>query len=163
TVARLKAAGTPAFRGGEHGDIVCDVVEIRYGGETIRGPLFPVVGHPSDAVTVHLGYGRRRAGHGGTGLGFNADGRGDSEGVWWGPGAEIVNTGERYSVACTQYHHLMEGRGLVRAVTREEFLHDPKSVHEEIGGGAPGARDETPSRTITLYPAVEYTGYKWGM
>src|SRR6185436_4031856 len=83
--------------------------------------------------------------------------------LWSAPGAEIVTTGERYSLACTQYHHLMEGRGLVRAVTRDEYLRDPKSVREATGGGSPGARDETPPRTITLYPPFEYTGHKWGM
>jgi Fe-S-cluster-containing dehydrogenase component len=48
----------------------------------------------------------------------------------------------------------MEGRGMVRAVTREEFMHDPKSVHEGF---------ETPPRTLTMYPDVKYDGYKWGM
>src|SRR5262249_29676704 len=50
TVARLRAAGKPSSQGGEHGEIVCDVVEVRHRGRTIRGPLFPVVGHPHDAV-----------------------------------------------------------------------------------------------------------------
>ena len=36
-------------------------------------PMFPVAGHPDDCVTVHLGYGRTRAGHVGTGAGFNAN------------------------------------------------------------------------------------------
>ena len=40
-------------------------------------------------------------------------------------GVEIARTGETFSLACTQYHHLMEGRGLVRAVTRDEFVRDP--------------------------------------
>ena len=51
----------------------------------------------------------------------------------FGGGAEIVLTGEKASLACTQYHHLMEGRGMVRAVTREEYVKDPKSIREEIG------------------------------
>src|SRR5439155_20227190 len=67
------------------------------------------------------------------------------------------HTGEQYSLACTQYHHLMEGRGLVRAVTRDEFVRDPKSVRE-----GPGIED-APPLTITLYPDYKYEGYKWGM
>ena len=35
--------------------------------------IFPVVGHPDDCVTVHLGYGRTRGGQTGTGNGFNAN------------------------------------------------------------------------------------------
>jgi Fe-S-cluster-containing hydrogenase components 1 len=51
----------------------------------------------------------------------------------------------------------MEGRGLVRAATREEYLRDPKSLHEGPGMEPP------PPKTLTLYPEVKYDGYKWGM
>ena len=50
------------MQGGEHGQIISDVVELRYRGRTVRGALFAVAGHPDDCVTVHLGYGRTRAG-----------------------------------------------------------------------------------------------------
>jgi molybdopterin-containing oxidoreductase family iron-sulfur binding subunit len=105
-------------------------------------------------VTVHLGYGRTRAGHIGNGPGFNAYALRTSDGLWSGAGAEIVATGDSYPIACTQYHHLMEGRGMVRAVTKDEFVKNPKSVHEGF---------EAPPRTITLYPDWKYEGYKWGL
>jgi MoCo/4Fe-4S cofactor protein with predicted Tat translocation signal len=161
TAARLRAEGAPAFEGGEHGQIVSQVVELKYRGRSVRGAVFPVVGHPDDCATVHLGYGRSRAGRVGTGAGFNANAIRTSDALAFGAGAEIVATGDKASLACVQYHHLMEGRGMVRAVTRDEFVRDPKSVHEEAGGG--GARDETPAKIITLYPEVKYEGYKWGM
>jgi MoCo/4Fe-4S cofactor protein with predicted Tat translocation signal len=154
TADRLNASSDPAFTGGEHGQIVTSLVELRYQGRTVRGPLFPVTGHPDDCVTVHLGYGRTHAGRVGTGAGFNANAIRTSGALLHGRGLEIATTGTTYSVACTQYHHLMEGRGMVRAVTREEYEHDPKSVHEG---------DETPPRTLTLYPEYKYEGYKWGM
>jgi molybdopterin-containing oxidoreductase family iron-sulfur binding subunit len=161
TAAKLRAEGAPAFEGGEHGQIISHIVEIKYRGRSVRGALFPVVGHAHDCVTVHLGYGRTRAGHVGTGAGFNANAIRTSDTLAFGSGAEIVATGEKTSLACVQYHHLMEGRGMVRAVTRDEFVRNPRLVHEEAAGG--GAKDETPPKIITLYPAVEYTGYKWGM
>src|SRR5204862_1596525 len=71
TAAKLRAAGAPAFQGGEHGQILADVVELTAGGRTIRGALFTVVGHPDDCVTVHLGYGRSRGGRVATGAGLN--------------------------------------------------------------------------------------------
>ncbi len=154
TADRLKAAGTPSFQGGEHGQITSDVVELRYRGRTVRGALFAVVGHPDEAVTVHLGYGRKRAGQVGTGPGFDASAIRTSDAMSIGGGLEVVRTGDTYPLACTQYHHLMEGRAPVRAVTRDEFVRDPKSVHEG---------DETPPDAITLYPAFKYEGYKWGM
>jgi MoCo/4Fe-4S cofactor protein with predicted Tat translocation signal len=154
TAERLKAGGGPAWQGGEHGQIVSHVVEMRYRGRTVRGPIFAVAGHPDSCVTVHAGYGRTRAGHLGTGAGFNANQIRTSDAMWFGSGLEIVSTGETYSLACTQYHHLMEGRDIVRAVTRDEFIRDPKSVQ---------AGQEAPPRIITLYPDYKYEGYKWGM
>jgi molybdopterin-containing oxidoreductase family iron-sulfur binding subunit len=154
TAAKLRHTETPAFTGGEHGQIITDVVELTYRGRTIRGALFQVVGHPDDCVTVHLGYGRTRGGKLAAGAGFNANAIRTSDAPWFGVGLEAAQTGEKFSLACTQYHHLMEGRGMVRAVTRDEFVRDPKLIHEG---------DETPPTTITLYPDYKYEGYKWGM
>jgi MoCo/4Fe-4S cofactor protein with predicted Tat translocation signal len=157
TQDRVKAQGSPALTGGEHGQIVSDVVELRYRGRTVRGALFPVVGLPDDCAVVHLGYGRTRAGHVGNGTGFNANAIRTSDAPWFGSGLEIANTGERTSLACTQYHHLMEGRGQIHAATLEEFVRDPTSVHE-----GPGI-EPAPPRTITIYPDWKYEGYRWGM
>jgi MoCo/4Fe-4S cofactor protein with predicted Tat translocation signal len=154
TAEQLKAAASPAFQGGEHGQIVSDVVWVQLRGRRVQGVLFPVIGHADGCVTVHLGYGRSRAGRVGSGTGFNANAIRTADALWSASGCEITLTGDRGSLACTQYHHLMEGRHLVRAVTRDEYIHDPKSVREG---------DETPPRTITLYPEFPYTGYKWGM
>ena len=154
TAERLRAENSVSTRGGEHGTIDSDVVEIRYKGRSVKGPVFAVPGHPDDVVTVHLGYGRTRAGHIGNGPGFNAYVLRTADGLWSGAGAEVAATGDSFPLACTQYHHLMEGRGQVRSVTKEEFIANPKAVHEGF---------EAPARTITLYPDFKYEGYKWGM
>ena len=73
TADRLKGSEHPAFQGGEHGQIITDVVELKLEGRTVRGALFAVVGHPDDCVTVHLGYGRSRGGRIAAGAGFNAN------------------------------------------------------------------------------------------
>jgi molybdopterin-containing oxidoreductase family iron-sulfur binding subunit len=153
TAARLNGANTPAFTGGEHGTIICDVFELRAGGRQVRGPLFAVAGHPDDCATVHLGYGRARGGRTMAGAGFDANVVRTSATLSFTVG-ELVRTGDTYPLACTQYHHLMEGRGLVRAVTRDEYVRDPHAMREG---------DETPPRTLTLYPDYKYEGYKWGM
>jgi MoCo/4Fe-4S cofactor protein with predicted Tat translocation signal len=158
TADRLKLTGTPGGHGGEHGQVMSDVVDLRYRGRSVRGAMFAVAGHPDDCVTIHLGYGRARGGRLGTGAGFNAYAIRASDALWHGAGLEIAGAGERYPLACTQYHHLMEGRGMVRAVTRDEFVRNPQSVRE-----GPGI-EATPPKTITLYPADhKYDGYKWGM
>jgi molybdopterin-containing oxidoreductase family iron-sulfur binding subunit len=158
TADRLKLSNVPGGHGGEHGQVTGDVVELRYRGRAVRGTAFAVAGHPDDCVTVHMGYGRSRGGHLAAGAGFNASAIRTSDALWHGDGLEIARTGDTYPLACTQYHHLMEGRGMVRAVTRDEFARNPQSVQE-----GPGI-EETPPRTITLYPADhKYDGYKWGM
>ena len=105
-----------------HGTIDSDVVELTFKGRSVKGPIFAVPGHPNDVVTVHLGYGRSRSGNIGTGPGFNAYAVRTSDALWSGGGLQVSATDETFQLACTQYHHLMEGRGMVRAVTRDEFL-----------------------------------------
>ncbi|HEY7292406.1 MAG TPA: TAT-variant-translocated molybdopterin oxidoreductase [Vicinamibacterales bacterium] len=156
TASKLKGENAPAFRGGEHGTITSDIFEVKSAGRTIRGPLFEVVGHPDECATVHLGYGRQRGGSSADGTGFNAYAIRASDALDFGHG-DLTKTGDDYQIACTQYHHLMEGRDIIRAVTRDEYVRNPKSMSEGPG------REEPPARTITLYPDYKYEGYKWGM
>ena len=154
TEQKLRATNQPAYTGGEHGTIVSDVFEVHVGDRTVRGPLFPVVGHADDCATIHLGYGRTRGGHTAMGAGFDANALRTSGSMTMAAGATLVKTSDTYPLACTQYHHLMEGRDIIRAATRDEYVRDPKVMREH---------DETPSKIITLYPNYEYQGHKWGM
>ena len=76
-------------------------------------------------------------------------------GLSFASGVEIKKTGDTFSLACTQYHHLMEGRGMIHAATRAEYLHDPQSVHADPETAQPTQR--------TMYPEVKQGGQKWGM
>jgi molybdopterin-containing oxidoreductase family iron-sulfur binding subunit len=151
---KLHGADDPAYRGGEHGTITSDVFEVRIGGRAIKGPVFAVPGHAEDSVTIHAGYGRVRGGVSARGSGFDASPLRTADAFWSAAGAQLARTGDTYPLACTQYHHLMEGRDIIRAVTRDAYMRDPKSI---------GEGDETPPKIITLYPEYEYTGHKWGM
>ncbi len=131
-----------------------DVVEIRHQGRSVRAPVWISPGHADDSVTVFLGYGRQRAGRVGSGIGYNAYAIRTSTAPWFATGVEIVKTGERYQLACTQNHHSMEGRALVRAGTIEEYSKNPDFVHE---------MGEEPPRGLSLYPEHKYDGYAWGM
>jgi molybdopterin-containing oxidoreductase family iron-sulfur binding subunit len=154
TASRLGVSVRPSAQGGEHGQVVADVVELRYRGRSVRGPLFVVPGHADESVTVHLGYGRVRGGRVAGGVGFDAYSIRTSDGLSGGGGLQISRTGDRSSIACTQFHHVMEGRGLVRAVTLEELVRAPDSIHEGFA---------EPPKTLTLHPNYPYDGYKWGM
>src|SRR5262249_13958406 len=59
-----------AWRGGEHGQALADVVELQYKGRKLLAPVWIVPGHADGCATVHLGHGRARGGSVGSGLGF---------------------------------------------------------------------------------------------
>ena len=50
-----------------------DVVELKQGGRTLRIPVWIAPGQAPDTLTLHLGYGRTRAGRAGNGIGFNVN------------------------------------------------------------------------------------------
>jgi len=143
-----------AARGGEHGEVFADLVELEYQGRKLRTPIWIVPGHADDCVTVHLGYGRSRAGRVGSGAGFNAYALRTSDSPWSGRGLMLRKTGEQFALANTQLHSNMEGRELVRSASLADYLKNPNFAHE---------RDHAPPRSLSLYPPVEYKGYAWGM
>jgi MoCo/4Fe-4S cofactor protein with predicted Tat translocation signal len=153
TARRLGLSSTPGWRGGEHGTIYADVVELEYRGRTARAPVWVVPGHADDCVTLHLGYGRTRAGKVGTGVGVNAYALRLSDAAWFGPGLTLRKTDEHYPLACTQFHHNIEGRDLVRSASLAEYRRHPAFAHE----------GQEPSPTPSLYPEDKYPGYAWGM
>jgi MoCo/4Fe-4S cofactor protein with predicted Tat translocation signal len=156
---RLGLRAEPSGHGGEHGEATADVVEIRLRGTTLQVPVWPMPGHPDGSATLHFGHGRTMAGSVGNGVGVNAYPLRTSAAPWFDSGVQIRKTGRREKLACVQYHHLMEGRDLVRSGTLAEYQKDPRSIaasrtqHEGKGEGEP------PS----LYPGFAYEGYKWGM
>jgi molybdopterin-containing oxidoreductase family iron-sulfur binding subunit len=131
-----------------------DVVEIAYRGRTVKAAVMVQAGHAPDAVTVHLGYGRTRAGRVAEGTGFSAYSLRTSDAPWGGSGAELRKTGDVYLLALTQGHHSTEGRGIVRPGTLEDFKADPEFPKHVI---------EAPPNTLSMYPPYEYAGYAWGM
>ena len=142
-----------------------DVVKLTSHGRTVEAPIWITPGHADESLTLHLGYGRRRAGHVGTGKGFNAYLLSTSEGAWIGS-ATVAKTGKTYQLVTTQHHHIMgkEGeereeesvaalqRKLVRGATLEEFRRDPTLGREEDEENGP-----------SIYPQFPYNGNAWGM
>ncbi|MGH9915630.1 MAG: 4Fe-4S dicluster domain-containing protein, partial [Pyrinomonadaceae bacterium] len=132
-----------------------DIVELRYQGRKLTMPVWTLVGHVDDSVTVYLGYGRERAGRVGTGTGFNTYSLRGSEAPNFADGLKISKTGKTYRLATTQHHHTMEGRRIVRSATLQEYLARPDFAQEEFD------RPDAPNTSI--YQAYEYKDYSWGM
>jgi MoCo/4Fe-4S cofactor protein with predicted Tat translocation signal len=144
-----------------------DVVELRFRGRSIRAPVWIVPGQAENSVAVQVGYGRTRVGRVGAGTGFNAYALRTSDAMWFGPGLELVKTGEHYLLATTQQQHAIEGndnlqnRDILFTGTLEQFRKDPHFIDQEIKR----ADAENPNREVTLYNPKEheYDGYRWGM
>jgi molybdopterin-containing oxidoreductase family iron-sulfur binding subunit len=156
TADKLGLKLAPTWRGGERGEIATDVLELRLHGRTLRVPAWVAPGQPDGAVTLYLGHGRERAGRVGTGVGANAYALRGADRPWTDTGLEIVATGQRRDMACTQFHQQMEGRELVRFQTTQTAGHAAESAHDASHGPHAG-------QALTFYPEYPYTSYKWAM
>jgi molybdopterin-containing oxidoreductase family iron-sulfur binding subunit len=112
-----------------------------------------------NVVAVTLGYGRRRAGRVGTGVGFDTYPLRSSKALGFDGGVTIGKLGRSYPLSVTQNHGSMEGRPLVRESTLAE-LRAPK---KEEAPGALGVFDESPQH-FSLFTEHAYDkGHQWGM
>jgi molybdopterin-containing oxidoreductase family iron-sulfur binding subunit len=134
-----------------------DIVEIVTQQGALRLPALIVPGQPANVITLHLGYGRDRAGRVGNHVGTNGYPLRRSNARWHLEGAALRSTGESYPLAITQHHHVMEGRDIVRAGTLQQFLENPMHPSFMTAG------HHEPISEATIYPDYEYKGYKWGM
>jgi MoCo/4Fe-4S cofactor protein with predicted Tat translocation signal len=145
-----------------------DYVTLQFAGREAAGAVFVVPGHADNSVTVHLGYGRRRAGSIGTLQGFSGYLIRTAAAPWAARGLQINKTGEKYTLASTQQQYSIDFEGhpseeesahafrrdLVQIATLDEFTKNPSFAQTDESTAVPGP---------TLYPAVKYDGYAWGM
>jgi molybdopterin-containing oxidoreductase family iron-sulfur binding subunit len=130
-----------------------DVVEVRYRGGLVLAPIYVLAGHPDDAVTLHLGYGRANAGQVGNGIGYNAYPLRTSAAPWFDTGVELRPTGNKLLLATTQGTQDMEGRDPVLAGTLDAYRKDTTFLQKLV-----------PESVGTLYPpSFPYNGNRWGM
>ncbi len=139
----------------EQGVVTTDLVEIAYRGYKMRAPVFIQPGHADGSVTVHLGYGRTRAGHVGTRIGFNPYGMRTSSALWQDYGLEMRKVGGDYLLVSVQdYHALDTERHTIEKANIAEYRGNPNMIQESA---------EAPPPELTLYPGFKYDNYAWGM
>src|ERR1700731_825586 len=110
TAEKLQLAHDVAWRGGEHGKIYSNVIDIALSNSKVTAAVWRLPGQADGVVVLPLGYGRKKAGYTGTNKGFNAYAVRTSDALWTAcaPTSAIKKTGEDYPLACTQYHFSME-------------------------------------------------------
>ncbi len=157
TAEQLGLKSQPGWKGGEHGQAYADLVELKYQGRTLRIPAWVTPGHADDSVTIHLGYGRTFAGKVGNHTGFNAYLLHTSQAPWFDSGLEVARVDGQHLLACTQFHHRMMGRDLVRSLSFDDYRKGGAGkVHLPMAG-------EHQDEHASMFPEWEYKGYKWGM
>jgi MoCo/4Fe-4S cofactor protein with predicted Tat translocation signal len=145
-----------------------DYVSLQLSGREVKAGIFAVPAHADNSVTLHLGYGRRRAGNTGTGAGFNAYFLRTSSAVSMARGLHIEKTSSKYEFASTQHHYTidLEGhpadqesvnafrRDLIQVATLDEFKKDPHFAQPP---------EDPKTKGLSLYPGFKNDGYAWGM
>ncbi len=131
-----------------------DLVELAWRDRRLEVPVWIVPAHADGCATLHFGSGRRRVGPVGTGAGFDAYALRTSDALWTAPAVRLRRLGGSYPLACTQDHHSMEGRAVVRTATVAQLEEDPEVI-AEMG--------EVPPEDDSLYPGYEYNGHAWGL
>jgi molybdopterin-containing oxidoreductase family iron-sulfur binding subunit len=154
TAEKLGLTHRVAARGGEHGQILSNVIDIALSNSKVTAAAWIVPGQADGVIVLPLGYGRTFAGYAGTNKGFNANAVRASNAFWTATGGKITKTGVEYPMACTQYHFNMEGRKILSSGTLEEYKKNPAFARDG---------DETPLKQETLYKEFAYPGYAWGM
>jgi MoCo/4Fe-4S cofactor protein with predicted Tat translocation signal len=148
-----------AARGGEHGKVYSNVIDISLSNSKVTAAAWRVPGQADGVIVLPLGYGRKKAGYTGTNKGFNAYAVRTSDALWTvsAPASAIKKTGEDYPLACTQYHFNMEGRQILATGTLEEYRKNPNFANEI----AP-----LPAQDFSLYKGTAEYPYdrdKWAM
>jgi MoCo/4Fe-4S cofactor protein with predicted Tat translocation signal len=131
-----------------------DVVELKRESRSLRIPVWIAPGHAADCLTLHLGYGRERAGRVANGIGFNVNVLRTDANQDVVSGVTLTKTGDSFELACTQDHWSLEGRDIVRVGTSDQFRQTPGFAQKHA---------EAPKNLITLLPEYTYERYAWGM
>jgi MoCo/4Fe-4S cofactor protein with predicted Tat translocation signal len=151
-----------------------DQIELKLYGRAISKaiPAWVMPGQPDDVVTIHLGYGRTRAGRVGTMTiaepdsrlpsgGFNAYEIRTADAPWFATGAQVTKAAGQFQLATTQAHFSMEGRDLLRESSLEEYSKEKDHLRQEA------EKQKKELHDLSLYPDFDYkgqgNGYAWGM
>ncbi|MGF1507636.1 MAG: 4Fe-4S dicluster domain-containing protein [Anaerolineae bacterium] len=107
-----------------------DLVELSYQGNTMPIPLLITPGHPDDAITISLGFGRGLSADVQAGLSFNAYTLRRSDALWFDGGAAIAATGTQYPIAITRGDFQVDEVENVITGTLREYIDNPEFVKE---------------------------------
>ncbi|MET4080772.1 MoCo/4Fe-4S cofactor protein with predicted Tat translocation signal [Pedobacter sp. UYP30] len=134
-----------------------DVVTVKgSNGYSIDLPVLVQPGQAQDTASIALGYGRKKAGKVGDGVGQNAYpfvsfANGSMQ---YFTTATISGSNGHYELAQTQTHHSYEGRNIIQEATFAEYVKDPTAGSE---------KSEEGHKVYDLWNKYEQLGTSWVM
>jgi molybdopterin-containing oxidoreductase family iron-sulfur binding subunit len=141
-----------------------DVVSLQRGDATVEVPAYVLPGQAAWSVSLALGYGRRRAGRVGDGVGVDASVLRAVSAPWGGNGVQLRRTGRNETLACTQDHFQIDTRGREEARSRSQALtregtlatyREHPEFAQHLGPHHPPLR--------SMWTERGYDGHRWGM
>ncbi|MFC1725779.1 4Fe-4S dicluster domain-containing protein [candidate division KSB1 bacterium] len=131
-----------------------DIVKLTGKDRELEIPVWIVPGHSDNALTLLLGYGRENAGRVGSGVGFNTYKLRHSNEPYIATVINLIKTGKKYDIACTQDYGSMKDRPIIREASLSYYEKHPHFAHEAV--------EHPPLKSI--WKEHEYKeGYQWGM
>jgi molybdopterin-containing oxidoreductase family iron-sulfur binding subunit len=133
-----------------------EAIELTLNGRKIITPVLMSPGHPNDAVTVHLGLGRRaECGRVGAGVGFNAYALRTADQPLSSGGLTVVRGKGTYDLCVTKVHNI-EHRGAYAQRDLEHPLSDKDGTYSLAGHEA---MERSIIRYATYEEAMKNPGY----
>jgi len=147
----LLAPSTAARLGVRNGEVIA----LELDGRSIQVPVWISPGQAPESIALEIGYGRAVCGRVGKGVGHNVYPLRSLERPWILTGIQVTRTGRKWKIACTQDHHAMEGRPLVREATLDEYQKHPDFAQHAV--------HHPPLESLYPSPASYEEGLQWGM
>jgi hypothetical protein len=109
TAEKLGLTQRAAARGGEHGQILSNVIDIAVSNSKVTAAAWILPGQADGVIVLPLGYGRMAAGYTGSNKGFNAYAVRTSEALWIAGGGKVSKTGDDYPLPARNITSISRG------------------------------------------------------
>ncbi len=103
-----------------------EMVEVRLGERSVRGPAWIQPGMADNSLALALGYGQPKSGRVGQDVGFNVYPLRAADAPNVAVGATLHGSGLIYPISCTQNHWSLEGRPIVREANLQQYRDHPR-------------------------------------
>ncbi len=142
-----------------------DMITLAVGGRSVDIAVYVLPGQPNGVIGLPLGYGRTAGGslanaNLGDGGGFDTYRLRTSDGLYYATGATVKKMGERYVLAMTQNHHLIDDTGYEGRVKRVgEKGGDGKIIRETTFDDHAAYLDKVAHGKKATHPTKKYYDY----